>query len=595
MSSISMVETPQDIQLLGELREEVQLKLISSENGIRLYQIDVEFEQSKTPSPISLKWKIPALNIKGVWKSGSLYNKRLQYDWELEHVRARISVNAPVVNVFGHNDENIITFACEDAVNMVEMNALLREEDNHIHCHISLFKEAHPEIQSYQTRIWIDERDINYSEALQAVSRWWEEKYPPAEVPALARLPLYSTWYNFHQNLDTEILLEECRIAKQLGYELIILDDGWQTMDSNRGYDYTGDWNPERIPNMAEFVAQVHEIGMKFMLWYSVPFCGKKSQAYQRFKGKFLTEDHRWAPVFDPRYPEVRQHLIDKYTAAAKDWNLDGFKLDFIDDFNVYPETELSKANGRDYANVNAAVERLFTDIAQSLRAVKSDIAIEFRQQYIGPAMRQFGNMFRAFDAPNDPVSNRIRITDVKLLCGNSAPHSDMIEWHPKESVELAAVQVLNSFFGVPQMSVHLRSIPETHARMLAFYNQYWCEVAEVLLDGKFRAHNPISNYPILEAEKDGHLVVGIYENSIAHTNFDQYDQVDLLNGRMANSLVIKNKSNTNRFTISVFNCQGALQSQRKIKISSGLFELSVPPAGLIRIEKQNKTKQHNG
>jgi len=79
------------------------------------------------------------------------------------------------------------------------------------------------------------------------------------------------------------------------------------------------------------------------------------------FKGKFLTENHRWAPVFDPRYPEVRQYLIDTYSKALALWNLDAFKLDFIDDFKVYPETELTKAGGRDFANVNEAVDKLLT------------------------------------------------------------------------------------------------------------------------------------------------------------------------------------------------------------------------------------------
>jgi len=85
---------------------------------------------------------------------------------------------------------------------------------------------------------------------------------------------------------------------------------------------------------------------MKCLLWYSVPFCGIKSKAYQLFKGKFLTENHPWAPVFDPRYPEVRSYLVQKYAAALIDWKLDGFKLDFIDDFKAYPETVLTKENG---------------------------------------------------------------------------------------------------------------------------------------------------------------------------------------------------------------------------------------------------------
>jgi len=161
-------------------------------------------------------------------------------------------------------------------------------------------------------------------------------------------------------------------------------------MDNNRGYDYTGDWEPERLTDIVYFVRKVHKLDMKFMMWYSVPFCGKKSKAYQRFKGKFLTENHHWAPVFDPRYPEVREYLIGKYVFALKDWNLDGFKLDFIDDFMAYPETILTLDDRRDYASVNEGVDRLMTDVMNALKAIKPDILIEFRQKYVGPAMSKW-------------------------------------------------------------------------------------------------------------------------------------------------------------------------------------------------------------
>ena len=46
------------------------------------------------------------------------------------------------------------------------------------------------------------------------------------------------------------------------------------------------------------------------------------------------------------------------------------------------------------------------------LRRVKPDVMIEFRQPYIGPLMRKYGNMFRAGDAPNAAVDNRVRTVD---------------------------------------------------------------------------------------------------------------------------------------------------------------------------------------
>ena len=576
-----------EISLFGDDKGiDASIELLHTDDRVFTYKFRWKSDGGRTPQAITLRWRMPCINVKGVWKSGGLHDKRLQYDWELEHVQSRISVNAPLIGVFGHNDENIATLACSDAINLLEMNALLREEDNHLYFHIQFFGERHPEIQEYEAELRFDLRSVSFAKALQETSIWWEyfDALKPCLVPELARTPLYSTWYNFHQNLQESILLEECAIAVKMGYKLIILDDGWQTMDSDRGYDYTGDWQPDRFPDLAGFVAKVHQLGMKFGLWFSVPFCGKKSKAYQRFRGKFLTENHRWAPVFDPRYPEVRAYLIDIYKNALIDYNLDAFKLDFIDDFRVYPETVLTKENGRDYANVNAAVDRLLTDVVQSLRAIKPDIAIEFRQKYVGPAMRKFGNMFRAFDCPNDPVSNRIRITDVKLLCGSSAVHSDPQTWHREEKVELAALQVLNGFFGVPQMSVHLRMIPQDHLDMIQFYTNYWTENADVILDGTFLPQKPLANYPILSVTKNDHQIIGVYENEVLELSSAK--KIDFFNAKHSENLVVRNGGEKATYQVQVWNCTGSTEREEQIEIDKGLMEIPVKTSGMVRLQR---------
>ncbi|WP_411020093.1 hypothetical protein, partial [Salmonella sp. ZJJH21_0028] len=93
--------------------------------------------------------------------------------------------------------------------------------------------------------------------SLRDVADWWAnmEQYTPITVPQSALEPMYSTWYSYHQNIKHDELLAESKLAKQLGYGAIIVDDGWQTNDSNRGYAYTGDWDPERLTNIEKFVS----------------------------------------------------------------------------------------------------------------------------------------------------------------------------------------------------------------------------------------------------------------------------------------------------------------------------------------------------
>ncbi|MFS4466599.1 glycoside hydrolase family 36 protein [Maribacter sp. 2210JD10-5] len=570
-----------DEKVITELHE------IYKKNGVSILELKVSPSIHNSLVPVTLKWKIPAINVKGIWKPTSDFNKRIQADWELEHMESRISIDAPVINLFGHKDENVMTFACSNAIDKIEMNASLREEDNHYYCHITFFSEQHFDIKDFKVQLRLDSQENHFSQSLKNVAKWWEsfENLKPAHVPAIAKRPFYSTWYQFHQNLDPEILLEECTIAKELGYDAIIIDDGWQTHDTNRGYDYTGDWEPDRIPDMAGFIERIHTKGMKVALWYSVPFCGKMSRAYKKFKGKFLTENHRWAPVFDPRYPEVRSHLINLYTKGLKEWNLDGFKLDFIDDFKWYPDTPEFK-EGMDYDSINLAVDRLLMDAQNALYKINPEVFIEFRQKYTGPAMRKYGNMFRAFDCPGDATMNRVRIADIKMLCGDSAPHADMVTWHPDEPVEIAALQLANILFGVPQLSVVLKETPKSYLKMIRFFTQYWNKYSDILLSQDFVPMNPLANYPLQYATLNETRIYGIHSPVLVSLE-KAYSEIHFINAQIADEIILKCNEDFGKYSLQIFNCKGEeVDANADFELKKDIVQIAVPPCGIIKMRK---------
>src|SRR5204862_5578675 len=131
---------------------------------------------------------------------------------------------------------------------------------------------------------------------------------------------------------------------------------------------------------------------------------------------------------------------------------------------------------------------------------LRPEVMIEFRQPYIGPLIRKFGNMLRAGDCPNSALANRVKTVDLRLLSGQTAVHADMIMWHPTERVESAALQLLNILFAVPQVSVRLEQLPPDHRAMLAFWVGYWNSNRPVLLDGAIEPLFPAANYPLVVA-----------------------------------------------------------------------------------------------
>ncbi|MEX0287735.1 MAG: glycoside hydrolase family 36 protein [Flavobacteriaceae bacterium] len=580
----------EEVLVLNPMEEvSTSLTKIHDQDDQVIYEFNVTAREAFYPKPITLQWKIPALNVMGVWKPTTDFSKRIQADWELEHMESRISIDAPIINLFGHDDSNILTFACSNTINKLEMNARLREEDNCFYCHITFFSECTYAMKNFSAQLYLDYSEGHFSKALGNVSRWWESftDLKPTRVPAVAKIPLYSTWYQFHQNLDLDLLTKECELAVELGYKVIIIDDGWQTNDNNRGYDYTGDWQPERIPEMASYVEKLHGIGMKVALWYSVPFCGKKSKAYTKFKGKFLTEQHRWAPVFDPRFPDVREYLINTYASALKDWKLDGFKLDFIDDFKWYPDTPLKQEDGRDYASINRAVDRLLTDVMATLQEINPEVFIEFRQKYTGPAMRKYGNMFRAFDCPGDPTMNRIRIADIRMLCGTTAVHSDMLNWHDDEQLEIAALQMTNTLFGVPQMSMMLNEARESHLQMIRFYTKYWNEHSDILMNGSFTPFRPLANYPLKKVEHGNTSIIGVYDNYTILLSKSK-EQIHIINSKLGNNVIVDCSTDMGRYHAHVQDCTGKTIFEGPIDLIKGIQKLDVPPCGLVRFKRIN-------
>ena len=312
--------------------------------GVEMATLRLTRDNSAPPPKLELKWSLPSNDISGHWTTRSGLKKNIQPDWWPSQVTSSMARNAPVLTLFGSAHQNRLTVAASDALNTVKLTTSIREEDGLIYNQAFLFTSKHKAVTNFEIELYFDTRDQPFYTSLKDVAAWWasKETYTPAKVPEHALLPMYSTWYSYHQNVNPTALLKECTKAKKMGFESIIVDDGWQTLDNKRGYAFTGDWKPERIPEMKKFVEGVHALDMKFLLWYALPLVGEKSEAYKKLEGKFLRYwDGQGAYELDPRYPESRKHVIDICVKALEEWNLDGFKLDFIGRWVAHKHTVL--------------------------------------------------------------------------------------------------------------------------------------------------------------------------------------------------------------------------------------------------------------
>jgi alpha-galactosidase len=544
--------------------------------------------QAAKPPALKIRWDFPSVNLAGVWVSD---NTKPSHDHQGIRIDSRAVLRAPVLTYLSPDDLNRMTIAASDTLRPITIRGGVKEEDIRIHGFFDLFTGNEPPLGEYRITLRFDARPLPFHQVLQQTARWWAAQvgYQPAPVPEAALVPLYSTWYAYHQNLDPDKIVEECRIGGELGLGGVIVDDGWQTLDGNRGYAFTGDWKPERIPDFKGFVDRVHALGQKFIMWYSVPMAGEKSEAAKRFKGKTLGfSQGLGAHILDPRYPEVREYLIGLYEAAVRDWGVDGLKLDFIELFSPKPDTVLTAEDGRDFASVDEAVDRLFTDIMTRLRAIKPDIAIEFRQPYNGPLMRKYGNMLRGVDCPNAGPVNRKEIVDLRLLADHTAVHSDMFIWHPDEPLESAALQILNVIFSVPQVSVKLAEVSADHREMIGFWMRYWLANRKVLLDGEFIPVSPAQNYPMISGRTADKHISAIYQDIVVAPATEAPGEIDIINAKPGGNVVLRLDKAFGAAAITARDCRGRSVREETRELAAGAHVFDVPASGLLEIRRKS-------
>ena len=569
--------------LKGSENVSVSFQKHDDDNGVLFVDVNMVFDAEQIPTPITVGFKMPVADMYSVWSPSHKQARHLGPNWSKRKTEARLASGMPLHTVLSAKGRNRLTVALSDAMTPTMIGTGVCEEDACLDCAISFFTMNIAPIKEYKATIRIDTRDMPYYDSVTDVISWWEKEcgYTPAYVPEHAKLPMNSLWYSYHQMLDVEDIIKECKLSKAMGMDTVIIDDGWQTDDNNRGYAYCGDWEvaTAKIPDMKEFVNRIHETGMKVMLWYSVPFVGIYSKNYERFKTMFVNGDEeRNTYTLDPRYKEVRDFLIENYSKAIRDWGLDGLKLDFIDSF-ILRGSGLKYDERRDHHSLEDAINTLMIDVSKALTAINKDVLIEFRQSYVGPAIRQYGNMLRVADCPNDALLNRTDVINLRLTSGSTAVHSDMLMWNKDDPVESAALQFVCALYSVPQVSVKLATLSDDHTKMLRFYLDFWRSHRDVLINGKILAANPESVYSLVCAEKDGSAVFTSYTDPLIDCgNYE--NEVIAVNATRYGALIIKSAKGR---SYCVVNCMG--EKIEKGTVDADLCEINVPLSGMVFVD----------
>lgn len=563
---------------------------IFEETGIKCTTLDFIFDENINKNEeivLEHEFYFPALDIAGYWHPVCGANRAVKADW-FPGAESMTSISAPVACFFNSDSKNRHTIALSEIKQNVIMQYGIHEEDGTMRCYTKINLPRGYEKDNYTLKIWESTVDEPYWETLTKVSKWWEEdqKLAIMDVPECARETMYSFWYSQHQNVSAESVEAECELAAKLGFKSVIVDDGWQTDDNNRGYSFCGDWEPSvnKFPDFAAHVKKVQNMGLKYLMWFSVPFLGMKADIYEEFKDKVLCyDDFQQATVLDIRYPEVREYLKAIYKKAVAEWGVDGLKLDFIDEFYLRPESPVYK-EGMDYVDLQDALDVLLTEVMEELKAIRPDIMIEFRQKYVGPQVRKYGNFLRVMDCPASGLSNRVGTIDLRLLSGDTAVHSDMLMWHKDEKPEDAALQIISCLFSTVQVSLNLANITDEMETMLKFWMAFMKDHMQLLQCSQIKPLEPENLYPEVRVENENTRIQVNYSKGRVVNLCDMPETFYYVHGTKADEVVVK-MSGIQSLNWTVLDCMGN-------ELETGRFEnekwgeINVPTAGMVIVRR---------
>ncbi len=147
---------------------------------------------------------------------------------------------------------------------------------------------------------------------------------------------LINNWEATYFNFDDEKLVDIARTAKELGIEMLVMDDGWF---GNRNYVDTGlgDWfvNEDKLKGgLGSLVERINAVGMKFGIWFEPEMISPGSRLYEehpdwamQVPGRPITKK-RYQYVLDLTRQDVVDYVYEMVASVLRQANIEYVKWD---------------------------------------------------------------------------------------------------------------------------------------------------------------------------------------------------------------------------------------------------------------------------
>lgn len=190
---------------------------------------------------------------------------------------------------------------------------------------------------SYQTpKFIVGFTDKGSERASQNLSAYVRDHVLPQQHRDHLRPVLYNSWYatEFHVNEQQQLAL--AKVAKEIGVELFVIDDGWfkGRVNDRAGL---GDWEVDKakFPNgLGPMIKQINDMGMDFGIWIEPEMINPNSDLYKahpdwvfHFPNRKRTESRNQLMLNLAR-EDVYQYLLKSFTKLLRENNIKFIKWD---------------------------------------------------------------------------------------------------------------------------------------------------------------------------------------------------------------------------------------------------------------------------
>lgn len=315
--------------------------------------------------------------------------------------------------------------------------------------------------------------------------------YSPRPIPEHAERPYYSTWYAFGEDINQQTVWDNAVIASEIGIGNFLIFIGWSVCEDWFSSDNTwGDYTP-CTPRFADFAGMVKrmqdELGLAVQVWVAPSWIGTSSKSFEtmeHFRSKW--PEGGYDRNLDPRSPEARRHIRERFASLAREQGVDGFWVDFLD--TLYNRNDAP--HEKDPNHFGTAYAEFIKAYYEGFASARPEPLVEYRIPFANLVSKHHASVFTTTYTDKNWDRNRLLNIVQRPFNDGVLAKTDPLVWTPQQFDHRDFVgQTLSAMMlcGPPGISMDLTKLNEERRRNLKDWFGFYEKHRANLRQGEFR------------------------------------------------------------------------------------------------------------